>query len=379
MTENRQIVLAARPEGLPKASDFRLVESAHAGARRRAVPREDPLSFRRSVHARPDQRGQVATPSRWPRRRDGRRRGGDDRRVAAPDYRQGEVVVGYWGWQEYAVSDGQGVQRFDTSLAPMSTALGVLGMPGMTAYFGLLEIGQPKPGETVFVSGAAGAVGSLVGQIAKIKGCRVVGSAGSQEKVDLSLGELGFDAAFNYKEVKNYVAKLQEVCPNGIDVYFDNVGGPLTDAVFTRINVRARIVVCGQIDQYNATRPPRGPRLLWHLIVKRARAEGFLVFEFARRFARAGGRWPNGSRRGRSSTARRSSTAWRTPPRRSSACSTARTSASNWCGSLAISGAIRRDGVLHTARATRRADIPSRNSRVIDRRSIPGGGAATRP
>ena len=154
----------------------------------------------------------------------------------------------------------------------------------MTAYFGLLEIGKPKAGETVFVSGAAGAVGSLVGQIAKIKGCRVVGSAGSQQKVDYLTGELGFDAAFNYKEVKDYAAKLQEVCPNGIDVYFDNVGGPLTDAVFTQINVGARIVVCGQIDQYNATRPPRGPRLLWHLIVKQARAEGFLVFQFANRF-----------------------------------------------------------------------------------------------
>ena len=152
------------------------------------------------------------------------------------------------------------------------------------AYFGLLEIGKPKQGETVFVSGAAGAVGSLVGQIAKIKGCRVVGSAGSQQKVDYVTGEAGFDVAFNYKDVKDYEAKLQEVCPNGIDVYFDNVGGPLTDAVFTKINVGARIVVCGQIDQYNATRPPHGPRLFWHLIVKQARAEGFLVFQFANRF-----------------------------------------------------------------------------------------------
>ena len=127
-------------------------------------------------------------------------------------------------------------------------------------------------------------MGSLVGQIARIKGCRVVGSAGSQQKVDYLTGELGFDVAFNYKDVKDYVTKLQEVCPNGIDVYFDNVGGPLTDAVFIQINVGARIVVCGQIDQYNATRPPRGPRLFWHLIVKQARAEGFLVFQFANRF-----------------------------------------------------------------------------------------------
>jgi NADPH-dependent curcumin reductase CurA len=160
-------------------------------------------------------------------------------------------------------------------------------MPGMTAYFGLLEIGKPKAGDMVFVSGAAGAVGSLVGQIARIKGCRVVGSAGSPQKVDYLTGELGFDAAFNYKDLKDYPARLQAVCPNGIDVYFDNVGGPLSDAVFTQINVGARIVVCGQIDQYNATRPPRGPRLLWHLIVKRARAEGFLVFDFAGRFPEA--------------------------------------------------------------------------------------------
>ena len=171
-----------------------------------------------------------------------------------PDYRPGEVVVGYWGWREYAVSDGQGIERFDASLAPISTALGVLGMPGMTAYFGLLEIGRPKAGETLFVSAAAGAVGSLVGQIGKIKGCRVVGSAGSRQKVDYLLGELGFDAAFNYKKVKDYAAELQEVCPQGIDVYFDNVGGPLTDAVFGQINAAARIVVCGQIDQYNAGR-----------------------------------------------------------------------------------------------------------------------------
>src|SRR5208337_1309423 len=170
-----------------------------------------------------------------------------------PQFRVGDVVAGYWGWQDLAVSDGKGLQKLDTSIAPPSTALGVLGMPGMTAYFGFLDICQPKPGETVVVSGAAGAVGSLVGQIAKIKGCRAVGIAGSDDKVAWLRGELGFDAAFSYKEVKDYEAKLQEVCPRGIDVYFDNVGGLLTDAVFTQINVGARIVVCGQIDQYNAT------------------------------------------------------------------------------------------------------------------------------
>ena len=283
-TENRQIVLAARPEGLPKPSDFRLVEAPvpEPAAGQFLVKTNylsvDPYMRGRiseaKSYAEPVQIGQVMV-------------GGTVGTVVEsrhPHYQPGDVVVGYWGWQEYAVLTGQDVVRFDTTLAPMSTALGVLGMPGMTAYFGLLEIGNPRPGETVFVSGAAGAVGSLVGQIAKIQGCRAVGSAGSQQKVDYLTGELGFDAAFNYKEVKDYAAKFQEVCPKGIDVYFDNTGGPLTDAAFTQINIGARIVVCGQIDQYNATRPPRGPRLLWHLIVKQARAEGFLVFQFAKRF-----------------------------------------------------------------------------------------------
>jgi NADPH:quinone reductase len=281
---NRQIVLAARPEGVPKPSDFRLVETP--------MPQPTKGQFLMKINylsVDPYMRGRISEAKSYAEPVDIRQVivGGTVGTVIEsqhPDYRPGEVVVGYWGWQEYAVSDGQGVDRFDTKLGPLSTALGVLGMPGMTAYFGLLEIGKPKFGETVFVSGAAGAVGSLVGQIAKIKGCHVVGSAGSQQKVGYLTSVFGFDAAFNYKEVKDYAAKLQELCPGGIDVYFDNVGGPLTDAVFTQINVGARIVVCGQIDQYNATRPPRGPRLLWHLIAKQARAEGFLVFQFADRF-----------------------------------------------------------------------------------------------
>lgn len=285
--KNRQIVLAARPEGLPKPSDFRLVEAdAPQPGEGQFLVKVNYLSVdpymrgrmsEAKSYAEPVQLGQVIV-------------GGTVGTVVEsrhPDHRPGDVVVGYGGWQEYALSDGQGVERFDASLAPMSTALGVLGMPGLTAYFGLLEIGRPKQGETVFVSGAAGAVGSIVGQIARLKGCRAAGSAGSQAKVDHLVHELGFDAAFNYKQVDDYAAKLQEVCPQGIDVYFDNVGGSLTDAVFTQINVHARIVVCGQIDQYNATRPPRGPRLLWHLIVKRARAEGFLVFDFADRASEA--------------------------------------------------------------------------------------------
>ena len=201
-----------------------------------------------------------------------------------PQFHAGDVVAGYWGWQEFAVSDGKGLQKLDTSLAPASTALGVLGMPGMTAYFGFLDICQPKPGETVVVSGAAGAVGSLVGQIAKIKGCRAVGIAGTDEKLAWLTGELGFDAAFNYKTTENYVAKLKELCPQGIDCYFDNVGGPVTDAVLPVLNVRARISICGQISQYNSAKPELGVRPYVFLLTKQARAEGFIISQFMNRF-----------------------------------------------------------------------------------------------
>lgn len=200
------------------------------------------------------------------------------------DIDKGDLVEAYIGWQEYGSIAGGSVRKVDPDLAPLSTSLGVLGMPGMTAYFGLLDLGQPKAGETVLVSTAAGAVGSIVGQIAKIKGCRVVGTVGSDEKVNHVVNELGFDAAFNYKTIKAYVSKLREACPEGIDVYFDNVGGDLTDAVFMHMNEYARIVVCGQITQYNLEETDTGPRLLGQLIVKRARVEGFLVDQFARRY-----------------------------------------------------------------------------------------------
>jgi NADPH-dependent curcumin reductase CurA len=195
----------------------------------------------------------------------------------------GQVVQGQWGWQEYAVSDGQGVRLVDAALAPISTSLGILGMPGLTAYFGLLEIGRPRAGETVFVSAAAGAVGSAVGQIAKIAGCRAAGCAGSGEKVRWLLEELGFDAAFDYRTATNRRAAVRRACPNGVDVYFDNVGGPLTDTVLRSLNAGGRIAVCGQIDQYNSREEAVGPRMLWQLILKHARAEGFMVSQFAAR------------------------------------------------------------------------------------------------
>jgi len=281
---NRQFILAARPVGMPKESDFRLVSApipALAGGQvllRTVFLSVDPYMRGRMngirTYADPVDIGQLMI-------------GGTVGKVVQsqnPSFQVGDFVVGFWGWQEYAVSDGKGLQKLDASLAPISTALGVLGMPGMTAYFGLLDICQPKPGETVVVSGAAGAVGSLVGQIAKIKGCRAVGVAGTDDKVAWLTGEPGFDAAFNYKTTEDYVAKLRELCPQGIDCYFDNVGGPVTDAVLPVLNVHARISVCGQISQYNSAKPELGVRPYMYLLSKQSRAEGFIVTQWMDRF-----------------------------------------------------------------------------------------------
>lgn len=190
----------------------------------------------------------------------------------------GDYVVGHNGVQSYAVSDGTGLYKVDPSLAPLSYYLGVLGMPGMTGYFGLLKTGQPKAGETVVVSGAAGAVGSLVGQIAKLKGCRVVGIAGGPGKCKFLVDELGFDAAIDYKN--EHVKKgLKQACPNGVDVFFDNVGGDILNDVLTQINLHARIVICGAISQYNNSTEVKGPSNYLSLLVNRARMEGIVVFD----------------------------------------------------------------------------------------------------
>ncbi len=199
-------------------------------------------------------------------------------------FQKGDIATGMLGWQEYAAVPADQLRKVDPSLAPVSTALGVLGMPGLTAYFGLLDICDPKPGETLLVNGAAGAVGSLVGQIGKIRGCRVVGVAGTDEKVRHVVEDLGFDAAFNYKTVEKYSAKYRELCPDGIDCYFDNVGGPLTDAAIPQLNIGARVSVCGQISQYNNEKAEMQPRWLFYLIMKRAKIQGFLVFDYAPRY-----------------------------------------------------------------------------------------------
>jgi NADPH:quinone reductase len=283
---NRQFVFASRPNGMPDASTFNLIESP--------IPdlKDGELLVRAMyLSVDPYMRGRLSTGRSYaaPVEIGGVMVGAVVARVVEsknPGFAVDDIVLTYMGWQEYAITDGKGLRKLDPSV-PVSTALGVLGITGLSAYFGLLDVCDPKPGETVVVSGAAGAVGSVVGQIAKIKGCRTVGIAGGDDKVDWIKRECGFDAAFNYKTATDYSAALRELCPKGIDVYFDNVGGPITDAVLPQINVGARISICGQISQYNNAKPEMGPRLLSMLIVARAKMQGFLVSDYAARFGPA--------------------------------------------------------------------------------------------
>jgi leukotriene B4 12-hydroxydehydrogenase/15-oxo-prostaglandin 13-reductase len=282
---NKQWVLASRPVGLPKESDFRLEESPLP-----SVSDGEVLLRARYLSVDPYMRGRISGMRGYaaPVEIGQVIFGGAVAEVAEsrnPAWKPGDIAEIYMGWQQYSVSKGNNLRRVDPSIAPISTALGVLGMPGLTAYFGLLDICDPKPGETVVVSGAAGAVGSAVGQIAKIKGCRTVGVAGGDDKIACILNECGYDAAFNYKTVSDYGAKLRELCPKGIDVYFDNVGGALTDAVLLQLNLHARVSICGQISQYNNAKPEMGPRLLGTLIISRSKMQGFLVSDYMPRFA----------------------------------------------------------------------------------------------
>jgi len=268
---------------MPKPSDFRLVESPlpHAGAGEAVVK-----ALYLSVD--PYMRGRITGKNTYAK---GVHPGevlvggvvGEVVESSDPRIAQGDIVEGMLGWQEYAVAPAKSLRKIDPSQGPISTALYVLGMPGLTAYFGLLDICKPQPGETVVVSGAAGAVGSLAGQIAKIKRCRAIGIAGSDDKIRFITHELGFDGGFNYHTTEDYGVRLKELCPNGIDIYFDNVGGRITDEVIKHINTRARIAVCGQTSQYNAEKPELGPRWLSQLIMKQAKVEGFLYTQFADR------------------------------------------------------------------------------------------------
>ncbi len=203
-----------------------------------------------------------------------------------PDFKVGEFVSGWGGVQQYIATNGEGFYKVDPRLAPLPVYIGTLGMPGMTAYFGILQEGKIKEGETVLVSGAAGAVGSVVGQIAKIKGCKVIGIAGGEEKCRYLVEELGFDGAIDYKN-ENVKKGIREHCPKGIDVYFDNVGGEILDAALTQIRRRARIVICGAISQYNNTTPIKGPSNYLSLLVNRGTMQGMVVMDYAQDYGKA--------------------------------------------------------------------------------------------
>ena len=279
---NRQVVLAARPVGYPQEQDFQLRDSPMPALGERQV-----LVRNLWLSLDPYMRGRMSdAPSYTASVEIGDVMvGGTVGRVVASnsrDFATGEIVQGQLGWQDYAVSNGTNLRKLDPGQAPVSTALGVLGMPGLTAYFGLFEVCRPKPGDTVVVSAASGAVGAVVGQLARMAGCRVVGTAGTREKIDYITGELGFDAGINYR-TEDVRARLEAECPDGVDVYFDNVGGLVTDAVMELLAYRARIAICGQMSQYNLEAPDNGPRNLRSLLTKQATMEGFIVGRFADR------------------------------------------------------------------------------------------------
>ncbi|QJY45781.1 NADP-dependent oxidoreductase [Pseudonocardia broussonetiae] len=286
MTDNHQVRLAARPNGLPTPEVWEhTTEPVPTPADGRFVVRVTHLSLD------PAMRGWMnAGRSYVPPVGIGEvmRALGAGRVVASahPDFPEGAHVTGMFGVQEHAESDGSGVLVVDPTVVPLATYLAVLGMTGMTAYFGLFDVGALREGDTVVVSGAAGAVGSVVGQLAKIKGCRVVGIAGGAEKCAWIVDELGFDAAIDYRS-EDVGRALRTHAPDGVDVYFDNVGGDILDAALARLARGARVVICGAISTYNATERPQGPANYMSLLVNRARMEGFVVFDYADRYADA--------------------------------------------------------------------------------------------
>ena len=282
----RRIVLASRPVGEPKASDFRLEEFP--------VPQPGPgqmLLRTKWLSLDPYMRGRMSDAPSYakPVGVDEVIEAGTVSEVAASNndkYRKGDVVLSRAGWQTHMLSDGSGLRKLDPAVAPVQTALGVLGMPGMTAYTGLLQIGAPKAGETVVVSAASGAVGSAVGQIARIKGARAVGIAGGPDKCRHVTQDLGFDACVDYK-AGNLAADLKAAAPKGIDVYFENVGGEILDTVLMQMNLFGRIPVCGLISAYNATSVPEGPKNLRAVLTQRLRMQGLIVFDWANRIPEA--------------------------------------------------------------------------------------------
>jgi NADPH-dependent curcumin reductase CurA len=281
----RRIVLVRRPPAEPAETDFRIEEVA--------TPEPGPGQFLARViylsldpymrgrmrdaksYAAPVALGEVMTAGAV----------GQVVKSNHPHFKVGDFVEDTMGWQEYALGPGRAARKIDPAHGPISYANSVLGMPGMTAYFGLLDVGQPKPGDTVVVSAASGAVGQLVGQLAKIGGCRAVGIAGGATKCAYVKDELGLDACVDYKAEKNLTAAIAAACPNGVDVYFDNVGGVVSDAVLANLNFYARVSLCGAISQYNTAEP--GPRWLYSFVAKRVTARGFIVWDFNMRYGPA--------------------------------------------------------------------------------------------
>jgi NADPH-dependent curcumin reductase CurA len=284
---NRQVLLTARPSGIPQAQHFEIVAAPAP------EPRDGEFLVRNDfLSVDPAMRGWVSAVANYSQPVG---IGEVMRSFAAgvvvasrhPGYAIGERVMGLLGWQEYALSDGSSITRKvkETDL-PLSASLGILGLNGVTAYFALLEVGAPRPGDTVVVSTAAGAVGATVGQIAKLGGCRTVGIAGGAAKTALCREEFGYDAAIDYK-AGDLDAALAAACPRGIDVYFDTTAGPISDAVLRHLATGARVVVCGTASVASWDPPPVGPRVERHLLVKRARMQGFIVFDYQARYEEA--------------------------------------------------------------------------------------------
>jgi NADPH-dependent curcumin reductase CurA len=282
--ENKQILLNSRPAGLPTTDNFRIEDVEILQPKEGEVlVRTLYLSVDPYMRSRMNDRKSYVPPFALNEVIVGAAVG-EVMESRTADFKTGDIVTGMLGWRLYSTARAEELHKVDPGLAPITTALGVLGIPGLTAYFGLLDICEPKPGETVVVSGAAGAVGLTVCQIAKIKGCRVVGIAGSDEKNAYLTNELGIDATINYKTAKVGEA-LAAACPQGVDVYFDNVGGEVSDAVLPQLNKGARISICGQISMYNLERMDVGLRAQPFLLVKSAMMKGFIILDYAPRFA----------------------------------------------------------------------------------------------
>jgi NADPH-dependent curcumin reductase CurA len=284
---NKVLTLAKRPVGKPALSDFNFIDET------KPSPAEGEMLLEAAyVSVDPYMRGRMNDAKSYvpPFELNKPMEGAIVAKVAEsknPDFAAGDYVLGSLKWKQFQVSDGAGLRKVDAALAPLSAYLGILGMTGLTAYMGLSLIGKPQAGETLVVSGAAGAVGSVAGQIGKIKGCRVVGIAGSDEKVAQLTSKFGFDAGINYKTTDDMAAAIAEKCPEGVDVYFDNVAGEIADGVHQNMNRFGRIINCGAIANYNDTSAPTGPRVESMLIKKSVRMQGFIVFNYEDKYPEA--------------------------------------------------------------------------------------------